>query len=201
MTTLSFTALKLDADSVLKGIQFTDKDIDQMERDYSEFENRLVEIEDDRKYRLDSIKWLENIKMVEEFEEKATIEYLRAWIRSMDIYSKDDYKIYWIDGKMTEVGSCEPIKPNRVETPEEFYSKGELQVDKNSDFEVMTNIQITSEKGGDLDYVDEEDANMIAERKLEPNLMVKNIQKQLSNSVVMRTSVPVVREEKLKVAA
>ena len=38
-------------------------------------------------------------------------------------------------------------------------------------------------------------------RKLEPNLMVKNIQKQLSNSVVMRTSVPVVREQKLKVAA
>ncbi len=46
----------------LKGIQFTDEDINKMEKDYSEFENRLVKIEDDRKYRLDSIKWLENIK-------------------------------------------------------------------------------------------------------------------------------------------
>jgi len=185
----------------LRDIQFTDEDIIQMERDYEKFENRLVEIEDDRKYRLGSINWLENIVTFEEFAGKATIEYLRAWILSMDIYSIDDYKIYWIDGKETEVGSCEPIKSNIVEFPEELHPKGELQVDKNPEFQVMTSIQITSEKGGDLNCVDEEDVNMIAERKLEPNLMVKNIQKQLSNSVVMRTSVPVVREQKLKVAA
>ncbi|NDL67907.1 recombinase family protein [Anaerotalea alkaliphila] len=185
----------------LKDIQFTDEDIIQMERDYDKFENRLVEIEDDRKYRLDSIKWLENIKTFEEFAVQANIEYLRAWILSIDIYSKDDYKIYWIDGKETEVGSCEPIKPNREEYSAELNSKGELQVDKKAEFDVVTSIQITSKKGGDLNCVDEEDANMIAERKLEPNLMVKNIQKQLSNSVVMRTSIPVVREQKLKVAA
>ncbi|WP_313119315.1 recombinase family protein [Proteiniclasticum ruminis] len=185
----------------LRDIQFTDEDIIQIERDYEKFENRLVEIEDDRKYRLGSINWLENIKTFEEFAGKATIEYLRAWILSMDIYSKDDYKIYWIDGKETEVGSCEPIKRNIAESHEELHPKGKLQFDKNSEFQVMTSIQITSEKGGDLNCVDEEDVNVIAERKLEPNLMVKNIQKQLSNSVVMRTSVPVVREQKLKVAA
>jgi predicted nucleic acid-binding Zn-ribbon protein len=47
---------------LLRDIQFTDEDINQMERDYEKFENRLVEIEDDRKYRLGSIKWLENVK-------------------------------------------------------------------------------------------------------------------------------------------
>jgi hypothetical protein len=129
----------------LRDIQFTDEDIIQLERDYEKFENRLVEIEDDRKYRLGSINWLETIKTFEEFAGEATIEYLRAWILSMDIYSKDDYKIYWIDGKETEVGSCEPIKPNIVESPEELHPKGELQVDKNPEFQVMTSIQITSE--------------------------------------------------------
>jgi DNA invertase Pin-like site-specific DNA recombinase len=185
----------------LRDIQFTDEDINQMERDYAKFENRLVEIEDDRKYRLDSINWLENIKTFEEFSEKATIEYMRAWILSMDIYSKDDYKVYWIDGKETEVGICKPIKPNIKESSSEVYPKGDFVVDIEPEFEIVQNNQTTLEKGGDLNYVDEEDANMIAERKLEPNLMVKNIQKQLSNSVVMWTNVPVIREKKLKVAA
>lgn len=185
----------------LKDIQFTDEDIIRMERDYEEFENRLVEIEDDRKYRLGSINWLETIKTFEAFAVQATVEYLRAWILSMDIYSIDDYKIYWIDGEETEVGICKPIKMNIEESPAELYSKGDLLVDKAPKPEVMTNIQVTSEKGGDLNCVDEGYVNMLAERKLEPNLMVKNIQKQLSNSVVMRTSVPVMREQKLKVAA
>ena len=114
----------------LRDIQFTDEDIIQMERDYEKFENRLVEIEDDRKYRLGSINWLENIKTFEEFAGKATIEYLRAWILSMDIYSIDDYKIYWIDGKETEVGSCEPIKSNSVEFPEELHPKGNYRLIK-----------------------------------------------------------------------
>ena len=185
----------------LRDIQFTDEDINQLEKDYEKFENRLVEIEDDRDYRLGSIKWLENVKTFEEFEGKATIEYLRAWILSMDIYSKDDYKIYWIDGKETEVGSCKPINTNIEGSPAEFYSKGDLLVDKDPKPEMMTFVHVTSEKGGDLNTVDEEDRKMIAERKLEPNLMVKNIQKQLSNSVVMRTNVPVVVEKKLRVAA
>ncbi|MBN2259251.1 MAG: recombinase family protein [Clostridiales bacterium] len=185
----------------LNDIQFTDEDIIQMERDYEKFESQLVEIEDDRKYRLDSIKWLENIKTFEELAVQATIEYLRAWILRVVIYSKDDYKIYWIDGKETEVGSCKPIKPNIEESPVELYSRGDLPVDKDSEFEVMTKIPIALEKGSELNTIDEEDSKMMAERKIEPNLMVKNIQKQLSNSVVMRTSVPVVREKKLKVAA
>lgn len=185
----------------LKGIEFTDEAISQMERDYEKFEKLLVEIEDDRKYRLDSTKWLENIKSFDEFEERATIEYMRAWIIRVVIYSKEDYKIYWIDGKETEVGNCIPIKPNAKEQLPELQPKGELSVQKDTGFEVMTNIQITSEKGGDQNNVDEEVSMMIAERRLEPNLLVKNIQKQLSNSVIMQTSVPVVREKKLKVAA
>jgi DNA invertase Pin-like site-specific DNA recombinase len=185
----------------LRDIQFTDEDINQLEKDYEKFENRLVEIEDDRDYRLGSIKWLENVKTFEEFDGKATIEYLRAWILSLEIYSKDDYKIYWIDGKETEVGSCKPIKPNIEESLSELHPNGDLVVQKDTNFELMTNIQIASEKGGDQNYVDEEDGQMLAERRLEPNLMVKNIQRQLSNSVTMQTSVPVVRDKKLKVAA
>ena len=180
----------------LKGIQFTDEDIFQMEKDYEKFEKHLVEIEDDRKYRLGSIKWLENIKNFDEFEERATIEYMRAWILRVVIYSKEDYKIYWIDGEETEVGNCIPIKSNYEEQLPEWQPNGDLLVQK----EPKSNIQIASEKGGDQNYV-EEDEKMRAERRLEPNLMVINIQKQLSNSVIMQTSVPVVRHKKLKVAA
>jgi DNA invertase Pin-like site-specific DNA recombinase len=180
----------------LKGIQFTDEAISQMERDYVKFEEQLVEIEDDRKYRLGSIKWLENVRSFDEFEEQATIEYMRAWILRVVIYSKEDYKIYWIDGEETEVGNCIPIKQNTEQSLPEWQPNGNLLVDK----EPKSNIQIASEKGGDQNYV-EEDEKMIAERRFEPNLMVKNIQKQLSNSVIMQTSVPVVRDKKLKVAA
>jgi DNA invertase Pin-like site-specific DNA recombinase len=186
----------------LRGTQYTDEDIDRMEKAYQSFEERLAKIEDDRQYRLAAITWLDKVENFNTFEKQATIEYMRAWILEMVIYSKEDYIIYWIDGEETKVGSCIPIEPKREEPLIETQIKGDVVVEKIAEVEIEKQSHIASEKGGDRsDRDSEEGAKMIAEKKLEPNLMVKTIKRQLSNSVIIQTSVPAVREEKLKVAA
>ncbi|MDD4754195.1 MAG: hypothetical protein PHT78_13300, partial [Desulfitobacteriaceae bacterium] len=45
--------------AINRGVEYTDEDIEQMEESYKEFEKELVKIEDDRKFRLEAIKWLD----------------------------------------------------------------------------------------------------------------------------------------------
>lgn len=70
----------------------------------------LINIEhnilDDRKYRDIAIGWMEKIKSIDEFIESVTVEYMRAWIREITVYSEYDYIIFWIDDAQTEIGDC-----------------------------------------------------------------------------------------------
>lgn len=177
----------------LRGIQYSDEMIERMEKDYHRFEKRLAEIEDDRQYRLDAIQWLDKVNSYQEFKDQATIELLRAWILEMVIYSKEDYQITWVDGEETIIGDCLASAPE-VEVPKRKY-----YLRKSPEIEVLEPSRITSAEGGD--ETQEEEFEVLAERKLESDMVVKKIKKQLSSSVLMQTSIPAVREDKLKVAA
>ena len=185
----------------LRGVQYTDDDIIKLEKDYLEFENHLEKIENDRQFRLEAIDWLEKVKTFDEFKNQATIRYLRAWVFEMVIYSKEDYKVTWIDGAETEIGRCIPTKPKREAPLRETTVKGSVVVEPEPDTEKDTFVEIISEEGGDDSNDEKEDSRMLAKANIEPTLMVKNIQKQLSSSVVMQTSVPVAKREKMRVAA
>src|SRR6056297_2835417 len=183
----------------LRGVKYTDGDIKKMEEEYLNFEEQLVKIEDDRKYRLLAIKWLETVEDFDKFKAQATIEYMRAWIMEMIVFSTEDYMIRWIDGNEIEIGNCIRIEPKREEpsTENESSCKGIFNVEKNTAVSKENQI-ITSKKGGDI--INEEEKQML-QKRLDPIIMVKNIEKQLSSSVIMQASLPVLREEKLKVAA
>jgi DNA invertase Pin-like site-specific DNA recombinase len=144
------------------------------------------------------IKWLDTVENFEAFENQAAIEYMRGWIKEITIYSLNDYKIHWIDGKNTEIGSCISIKPE-LEEPlvdenlKELQIKGSFAVNK-----------ITLEKGGDIQS---KEGVMIPAVKEKPksekksDVMFLNIKKQINNSVVMHTTVPIPSKKKLRVAA
>lgn len=117
-------------------------DIEKMEEDYKLFEEKIIKIEDDRKYRDIVIEWMEDIKSIDEFIETVTIEHMRAWVMEIIVYSKEDYIINWVDDTKTEIGDCgkyekhntkpgnalqvDVLKTNRVEPPiQEDIDKGE----------------------------------------------------------------------------
>ena len=183
----------------LRGVKFNDEDITLMEQEYQQFEKRLEKIEDDRKYRIAAIEWLEKINDFNDFKETMNLEYMRAWITDLVIYSKDDFKVYWVDGVDTEMGCCIPIE-QESEPFLRFKSNDKLQLSP-SELANQNIIpeQIISREGGDS--YDKEEGRMIADRTMESASLVKSIRKQLTSSVVMQTNVPVVRKEKIKVAA
>ena len=164
-----------------KKLQYTDDHIQKMEREYLRFEEQLVKIEGDRKFRLEAIEWLNGMRSIEQFKEEATLEHMRAWIFEMVIYSKEDYTVKWIDGKETEIGNCVPIQ-----------------------IEIEEPIHITSVKGGDIDKdIQKGEKNMAIEKKVlvKPNYVVDTIRKQLANTNITQVNVPMVKDKKIKVAA
>ncbi|WP_461206057.1 recombinase family protein [Clostridium sp. DL1XJH146] len=74
--------------------------------EYSEFEEKIIKIEDDRKYRNLALEFLGHIKMNKEFVEKVEIEHMRALISEITIYSEEDYLVHWFDDKITAIGNC-----------------------------------------------------------------------------------------------
>jgi hypothetical protein len=107
--------------------------------------------------------------------------------------------IRWIDGNEIEIGNCIRIEPKREgpSTENESSCEGVFDVEKNTAVSKENQI-IASKKGGDIR--NEEEKQML-QKRLDPIIMVKNIEKQLSSSVIMQASLPVLREEKIKVAA
>jgi DNA invertase Pin-like site-specific DNA recombinase len=81
--------------------------IEQLEDEYSSFEEKVGRIEDDREYRNDALVWLRTIRGIDHFINSATIEMVRAWMTKLIIYSGSAYVIEWIDEKTTTIGQKE----------------------------------------------------------------------------------------------
>lgn len=94
----------------LIGSRFTLEDVEDMRKQYGEFEEKINQIEDDRKYRNWALDWLSEGKDSVAFLTELTLELMRAWIVTVTIYSDEDYTIHWINGSETSVGDVELCK-------------------------------------------------------------------------------------------
>ena len=94
----------------LVGSRFTIEDVEDMRKQYREFEEKINQIEDDRKYRDMALDWLSEGKDSVEFLTELTLELMRAWIVSVTIYSYEDYIVHWINGSETQMGDVELSK-------------------------------------------------------------------------------------------
>ena len=106
----------------LSEIPDTSIDIDRMEKEYRDFENKVAKIEDDRGLRVNAITWLKENKTLELFLSNVTIEIMRAWISELIIYTPEDYTVRWIDGTQTEMGNAEKFKA--------IYKEKQAELDK-----------------------------------------------------------------------
>ncbi|MGM0792443.1 MAG: recombinase family protein [Bacillota bacterium] len=86
--------------------QATIRERDEIEQELQQFEEWATKIEEDRKYRNQSIKWLEKVTSIERFFKELTIDYLRAWIISITVFSKEACIIRWFDQEETKIGDC-----------------------------------------------------------------------------------------------
>ena len=96
-------------------IKLQQPDVEKMEEEFKLFEEKITKIEDDRKYRDLAIEWMEKVKSINEFIESVTIEYMRAWIIDIILYSKEDYVINWVDDVQLEMGDISKYKIQAAE--------------------------------------------------------------------------------------
>lgn len=108
----------------------------------------------------------------------------------LEVYSIDSYKIYWIDGKETEIGNCEVIEVEAFDEEDDSVGYYEKTIESSD---------ITLWEGGDIEG--KEEKNMLAEKQSDTNVMFKDIKRQLSSSVIMQTTMPAVKKDKIKAAA
>ncbi len=94
------------------------EEADRLIEIYKEFEAKVKKIEEDRIYRDKVISWLKDIKTIEEFRKQLTIEYARAWVMEIEIYTKEAYIVQWVDEDKTVVGDCEAAKKSVVNIKE-----------------------------------------------------------------------------------
>lgn len=81
----------------------------KLRQDYRDFEKSVELIEDDREYRMEALEWLDQLVSAADFWNEATPRYLRALILRMEIYSRNDYRVSWVDGSQTVVGNFEDL--------------------------------------------------------------------------------------------
>lgn len=86
----------------------------QLEEEFFHFERYVKKIEEDRPYREKSLSWMESLQSLEEFFEKATIDYFRAWVVNMTIYSNDTFIVHWFDQEETKVGEGPMPEPPKT---------------------------------------------------------------------------------------
>ena len=88
---------------------------EEIEEELQVFEEWATKIEADRNYRNQAIQWMDNVTSVEQFLNEVTIDYMRAWIISIKIFSQDAYIIRWLDQEETQIGNCVvPPKPQEI---------------------------------------------------------------------------------------
>ncbi len=79
-------------------------------KDYNDFESKVQKVEDDRIYRDKVVVWLKTIKDIDSFCKFLTVEYVRAWVTDIVVYTMDAFIVHWIDEQNTVVGDCENEK-------------------------------------------------------------------------------------------
>lgn len=96
----------------------TSRGREEIEQELKAFEEWATKIEEDRKYRNQAIEWISRVTGTEKFINELTIDYMRAWIINIKVFSQDAFIIRWLDQEETQIGNCVvPEKPveNKVD--------------------------------------------------------------------------------------
>ncbi len=136
-----------------------------LEKEYQAFEKQVARIEDDRPFRVKTLEWLETLKSVEEFHQKVTTEYLRAWIHQITIESEKNYQIEWFDGTSLTVGQLSESNSTHSSQKEKLMKKESPKKEVNRELTLLDEHGALKEKG-------EEAMNTTVERevqKIEPS--------------------------------
>ncbi|THE13981.1 hypothetical protein E1I69_05625 [Bacillus timonensis] len=111
----------------------------QLEEEFFHFERYVKKIEEDRPYREKALSWMKSLQSLDEFFEKATIDYFRAWVVNMTIYSKDTFIVHWFDQEETKVGEGPMPEPPRT-----------LRNQKRKEKSTQTGIDLEGKEDGDV---------------------------------------------------
>jgi len=173
------------------GLDFTEEEITDLKMRYVEFEKKLVNIENDRSYRVSSIEWLKGLTDVDAFQEEASIDNLRAWVLGLTIYSEDDYEVIWIDDKTTSFGDCSPREKVKKLVDDEGGYVDDHQI---------INVEIITPE---TEHKESEENEMEAriEVKSQMPVIINQVTRYINGSNIIET-IPIKPEkEKLRVAA
>lgn len=103
---LYFSELEVLQEAGQATTDLTNKVRDEIEQELQQFEEWATKIEEDRKYRNQAIEWLEKVTSIDRFFKELTIDYLRAWIIGITVFSKEACIIRWFDQEETTIGDC-----------------------------------------------------------------------------------------------
>ncbi|MFZ3578063.1 recombinase family protein [Virgibacillus sp. DJP39] len=138
--------------------------INALENEYRAFEKQVARIEDDRPFRVKTLKWLETLQSMEEFHQKVTTEYLRAWIHQITIESEKNYQVEWFDGTSLTVGQLSESNSIHSSQKEEKMKKESPKKEVNQELNLL-------DEHGALKEKREKEMNTTVERevqKIEP---------------------------------
>lgn len=91
--------------------------IEKLEKEIISFEELASKIEEDREYRDNALLKLTKIQSLDEFLEKADTSILRAWIMEINILSKDDFEVRWLDDSHLILGDYIAFNDIKITEP------------------------------------------------------------------------------------
>ena len=200
----------IDLAKKMQGTQYSSEDIKELEKSYKAFEEKLIKIEDDRKYRIEALQWIKNIQSPDDFIELVTIDHLRAWIIEIHVYSRKDYLIRFIDGKEVEIGKCEAAK--LINSEEEIQRGHKAAVPyqepgKSDDTQKGTGSEASSQIAADIlplknEIIKEGDhLEVVKIMSTQPSRLLETVKKNIHHMGPIDMNLPVDPNKKVRVAA
>lgn len=101
-----FLELERIKEEELAGVENLSRTRKEAEEDTLSFEEWARKVEEDRTFREQAIQGLEFVKDINQFFDKMTLPYMRAWVMGITIFSSEAYIIRWFDNTKTMVGDC-----------------------------------------------------------------------------------------------
>lgn len=167
---------------------------EEIEEELQAFEEWATKIEEDRKYRERAIEWMERVMSIEQFSKELTIDYMRAWIINIQIFSRDDYIIRWLDQEEMVIGNC--VVPKKAEEIIEQHNDG-----TQSTLNKESPDNQKQDEGGPI--MNKNAEVQFAVKELSPSILYSNVKKEFElyanqlNHVVKRN----IDEPKIRTAA
>lgn len=167
-----FHRLKWLTEMEMARVILSDEEMKEKEVNYRAFEAHIESVEEGRPYRTNAIQWLDSIPDMATFYEEITLEYFRAWALGVSIASEQDYKVTWLDGTVTTIG-----------TPTIIEKSNTIDNEKQPTKEVTSELKLLNQQGELLDK------ELIKMKKTVPKREVQVIEPNNSKAILQSIEV------------